>query len=74
MTIGPLKPAAAQQLAGLPSIEVGKANVEKHKIHMAIARKLKPVRRVGREQRVELLMQRKLLAQGVSKLIVVVDD
>src|SRR4029078_1488566 len=70
----PLEPAAAEKLAGLAAVEVGKANVEQHEIDMTVARKLEPVRRVGREQRVELLVQGKLLAQGIAKLVIVVDD
>ena len=70
----PLEAAAAEQLAGLASIDVGKPNIEKHEVHMAVARQLEAVRGIGREQRIELLVQGKLLAQGVAKLIVVIDD
>ena len=70
----PLEPAAAEQLARLAAVEIGKADIEQHEIDMAVARKLQPVRCVGREQRVELLVQGKLLAQGIAKLVIVVDD
>src|SRR6476660_1152973 len=70
----PLEAAAAEQLAGLASIDVGKPNIEKHEVHMAVARQLEAFRGIGREQRIELLVQGKLLAQGVAKLIVVIDD
>ncbi len=41
---------------------------------MAVPRLLQPVRGVGGQRRVELLMQRKLLAQGLAQFVVIVDD
>ena len=54
-----LEAAAAQQLAGLSPIKVGKADVEKDEIHVAVACKLQPF---WCEQRLELLKQGELLA------------
>ena len=69
-----LEPAAAKQLARLAAIEIGQADIEQHEIDMTVSRKLEPVRGVGREHRVELLVQGKLLAQGVAQFVIVVDD
>ena len=69
-----LEPAAAKELARLAAVEIGEADIEQHEIDMTVPRKLEPVRRVGGEHRVELLVQGKLLAQGVAELVIVVDD
>jgi hypothetical protein len=69
-----LEAATTQQLARLAAVEIRKANVEKHEIDMAVAGQLQPLRRSGRERGFELLVQRELLAQGLAKLVVIVDD
>ncbi len=66
--------AAAKQLAGFAPVEIGKADIEEDEVDMAAARLLQALGRGGRQDRVELLMQAELLAQGLAKLVVIVDD
>jgi hypothetical protein len=60
---GAFEAVAAQDLAGLAAVEIGKADIEKDEIDVIVARKLEAVRRIGGEHRLELFMQRELLAQ-----------
>ena len=71
---GTLESAAAQELASLAAVEIGKADIEQHEIDMAAPRLLQAFRRGRREQRVEFLVQAELLAQGLAQLVVIVDD
>ena len=70
----PRAPAAAKELARLAAVEIREADIEQHEIDMTVPRKLEPIRRVGGEHGVELLVQGKLLAQGVAQFVIVVDD
>ena len=69
-----LEAAAAKQLARLAPVEIWEADIEQNEIDVTVPRKLEPVRRIGREHRVELLVQGKLLTQGVAEFVIVVDD
>ena len=69
-----LEAAAAEQLAGLAAVEIREPDIEQHEVDMAAPRLLQPFRGGRGERRVELFMQRKLLAQRLAKLIVIVDD
>ena len=69
-----LEAAAAEQLAGFAPVEIGQTDIEQHEIDMAAPRLLQPVAGRRGERRFELLVQRELLAQGLAKLIVIVDD
>jgi exodeoxyribonuclease III len=71
---GSLEAAAAEQLARLAAVEIGKAHIEEHEVDMTAPRELQSLRSRSPEQRLELLMQRKLLAQGLAKLVVIIDD
>src|SRR5262249_29541685 len=66
--------AAAEQLARLAAVEIGKAHVKQHEIDMAVAGLPQSLRRRCRKRRLELLVQRELLAQRLAKLVVIVDD
>src|SRR5581483_4089787 len=69
-----LEPAAAKQLAGLSSVEIGKADIEKNEVDVTVAHLLETVRRGRGKRRLELLVQSDLLAQGFAKVVVIVDD
>jgi len=66
--------AAAEQLAGFPPIEIGQAYIEQHEIDMAAPRLFQPVAGGRGKRGFEFLVQRELLAQGLAKLVVIVDD
>jgi len=71
---GAFEAAAAQELAGLAAVEIGKADIQKHEVDMTAARLLHALRCRRRKERVELLMQAELLAQRFAKFVVIVDD
>jgi hypothetical protein len=69
-----LEAALAQELAGLPAIHVRQADVEHDEVEVLALGELDPLRRSARSEDLEFVVQRQLVLQRFTKVLVVVDD